>query len=447
MNMIGKDFLNIEKIHFVGVGGVSMSGLAKFCLMKGFSVSGSDRVSSAETKKLSALGGKIYIGHSAANVRGAELVVYSSAIDGDNPEIRYAVRNGIPILKRSELLGRILETYPYTVAVSGSHGKTTATAMLAEILIADGRDPAVFLGGESKSFGNFRSGSGCAVAEACEYKRNFFDIRPDIAVVLNIDHDHVDTFKDKKSAAEAFAVFARGAKCVINADDDYARSISGVCSVTFGIKNPACFTAKYISKDAEKAFTVYAYGRKLGRIKLKVAGEHNVYNALAATAAARELNVGFSAIKTALCAFDGVKRRNEYLGELCGAKCFADYAHHPTEIRAVLRALKEKTLVVFQPHTYSRTASLMNDFVDALRLPDGLIIYKTYPAREKYSAAGDAKTLYENAAKEYGQKVKYAGGRAELEREIRTLLKGYSRVLFLGAGDVYDVAKKMIKKM
>ena len=437
---------DFKHIHFIGVGGASMSGLAKYCLTKGFSVSGSDKTVSNETKKLTALGAKVFNGHKAENVIGAELVVYSSAVSDDNPELFFAKKHGLPILKRSELLGEILSLSNKTVAVSGSHGKSTTTAMIAEIFIAANLNPTVFLGGERKTFGNCRvGGRDYAVAEACEYKRNFLDIHPEVAVILNIDNDHVDTYKNMDEAVDAFSLFAKNSLSVVNADDQYARKVFNSSTVTFGVKTLAVYRAKYISKSEYRSFTVYAYGKRLGRINLKIAGAHNVYNALAAVACASELKVPFSVIKSALEDFDGIKRRNEYLGEFCGVKCFADYAHHPTEIRAALESARDKVLVVFQPHTFSRTEALMSDFVAALSKADGVIIYKTYPAREKFSAVGDGKRLFQKLRESGKENVIYAGGYSSLKQALKTRAVLFDRILFLGAGDIYEIAKKCLK--
>lgn len=438
-------FENYKNIHFIGVGGVSMSGLAAFCLTKGFNVSGSDKSLSVALKRLRALGAKIVIGHKAANVINAELVVYSSAISDDNPELIYARKHGVPVLKRSELLGQILSLHRRFVGISGSHGKTTATAMLAEVFIAAGLNPTVFLGGDRKTFGNFRSGGEyVAVAEACEYRRNFLDLSPNVAVVLNIDNDHVDTFTDMADETAAFRDFIKNSLAVVNADDNYARQVFNSTTITFGIKRLATYSAKYLSKDVCRAFTAYAYGKKLGRIRLKVAGEHNVYNALAVIAVANEFKVPFSVIKEALEDFDGVKRRNEYIGEILGVPCYADYAHHPTEISAVLKNNTEKTLVVFQPHTYSRTAKLLSEFVLSLRQADGIIIYKTYPAREKFSESGDAKRLYLKISENFAGYAEYAGGYRSVIKQLKTHAAEFSKIMFIGAGDIYDVAKKLV---
>lgn len=424
-----------------------MSGLAKFCLTRGVKVSGSDKAVSGETKKLAALGAKIFKGHRAQNVRGANLVVFSSAISDDNPELSAARKNGILVIKRSELLGEILSLHKRTTAICGSHGKTTATAMLAEIMIAAGFNPTVFLGGERKTFGNCRVGGyEYAVAEACEYKRNFLDIHPNVAIILNIDNDHVDTYKNTDEAVAAFSAFSKHSFCIVNADDAYARAVFNSTTITFGVKRLASYRAKYIVRGEYPAFTAYAYGRKLGRVRLKISGAHNIYNALAAIAAATELKIPFSVIKATLEEFDGVKRRNEYLGRFCGVICYADYAHHPTEIAAMLRGEKGKTLVVFQPHTYSRTKALMGDFIKSLSLADGVIIYKTYPAREKFSVDGDGETLFKKMRDKIGDKASYADGVGALFKELKRRAGAFDKILFLGAGDIYDIAKKRVGK-
>lgn len=424
-----KDFMlsALKKIHFIGAGGVSMSGLMKWCLYSGITISGSDKARSEETDILEKLGAKIYIGHSAENLGDAEAVVYTSAVADENAELVAAKERGLPVIKRSELLGEILALYPRSVGVSGSHGKTTVTAMLWEILETAGEAPAVFLGGEYGERGNFcaggsgngsgnggrvtkngsiagRDGLGAgkkfAVAEACEYKSNFLDLKPYIRIILNVDDDHLESFGGKAAEIAAFRKFAAGGISVVNADDEGATLAAGENSATFGINCPAIFTAKRVRRREGAtgySFTAYEYGRRLGRITLKASGRHNVYNALAALAAARLCGVSFSAIKTALSAFSGVKRRNEEIGEIFGLKVYADYAHHPSEIKATLAAKRElgrSPIVVFQPHTYSRTRLLKGEFIEVLGGEPRLIIYKTYPAREEYEEEGDAKTLY-----------------------------------------------------
>ncbi len=461
-----KDFMlsELKKIHFIGAGGVSMSGLMKWCIYNGITTSGSDKVRSEETDVLEKLGAKIFIGHSAENLGDAEAVVYTSAVADDNEELVAAKMRGLLVIKRSELLGEILAQYPRSVGVAGSHGKTTVTAMLWEIFETAGEAPAVFLGGEYGERGNFCAGGKCnggngrdnggrvtkngsiadgdirgaekkfAVAEACEYKSNFLDLKPYIRIILNVDDDHLESFGGKAAEIAAFRKFAASGISVVNADDEGATLAAGENSATFGIENPATFTAKRVRRRegaAGYSFTAYEYGRKLGRITLKVSGRHNVYDALAALAAARLCGVSFAAIKSALSAFSGVKRRNEEIGELFGLKVYADYAHHPSEIKATLIAKRElgrSPIVVFQPHTYSRTRLLKGEFIEALGGEPRLIIYKTYPAREEYEEGGDAKTLYGElfrlAEKRWQSSAKFiereknssSGGRVECEK-------------------------------
>lgn len=440
---------NGERIHFIGVGGISMSALAKFCRLKGYNVSGSDRSGRETLKELSRLGIKTFAGHDPENVVGATVTVYTSAINDDNPELVYATEH-TRLYKRSELLGEIMRGYKTAVCVSGSHGKTTATAMIAHILLCADKAPTVFLGGEDSEFGNLLyGGNDYCVAEACEYKKNFLDLKPSVAVVLNVDNDHQDCFDGINDEIAAFDAFLSGSIAVINADDNGACRLFNSSTVTFGIKKRAVYTAKYIKEDGRGLyFTYYKYGVKEGRIRLNVKGYHNVYNALSALAASDVLGVPFGLAKRGLESFKGVKRRAETIGEIAGVKAVADYAHHPREITAALNALGglcKDSLVVFQPHTYSRTEKLMGEFVDCLIPVRNLIIYKTYPAREKYSRKGSARALYTNL-KKISSGVSYAKGRKELKRLIDGYEKKIRTVLFIGAGDIYDVAKKMLTK-
>lgn len=497
-----KDFVlsELKKIHFIGAGGVSMSGLMKWCIYSGIAISGSDKARSEETDILEKLGAKIFIGHSAENLGDAEAVVYTSAVAENNEELVEARTRGLTVIKRSELLGKILSLYPRSIGVAGSHGKTTVTAMLWEILETAGEAPAVFLGGEYGERGNFCAGGAghsdkkrdyggtnkkIAVAEACEYKSNFLDLNPYIRIILNVDDDHLESFGGKAAEIAAFKTFAKRGISVVNADDEGATLAAGENSATFGIENPATFTAKRVRRRegaAGYSFTAYEYGRKLGRITLKASGRHNVYNALAALAAARLCGVSFAAIKTALSAFSGVKRRNEEIGELFGLKVYADYAHHPSEIKATLIAKRElgrSPIVVFQPHTYSRTRLLKWEFTEVLGGEPRLIIYKTYPAREEYEKEGDAKTLYgelfplaknRRQSCENSSEIKkgsggvgvgdsfecsdciaplYAETEEELIKAISLRTVGSTKadeILFVGAGDIYYIGKRLCER-
>jgi UDP-N-acetylmuramate--alanine ligase len=334
------------------------------------------------------------------------------------------------------------------VAISGSHGKTTATAMIADMFISANDNPTVFLGGDSNSFGNYRYGSNdLVIVEACEYKQNFLDLKPDVVVILNIDNDHTDYFKKEKDIVDAFKNFSKDSLLVVNADDKHIDALFNSTTVTFGIENKANFTAKNIKYNKRGySFTVCAYDRPVGRINLSVIGKHNIYNALATFAVGQVFNVPFSYIKNSLENFSGVKRRSEFLGVYREKNIFADYAHHPNEILATLKAFEDSGKdfgVIFQPHTYSRTKSLLNDFVNNLKNQD-LIIYKTFPAREEFDKDGSETTLYEKIFK-VNPSVLLAMNEDELIEKLNLLIKNKKRIVFLGAGDIYDFATKLVK--
>lgn len=421
-----------------------MSALAKYCLFCANKVSGSDVKNSKSVKELTALGAKIFVGHSEKNVVNDQLVVYNSAIEKDNPELKKAEEMGLPLLTRSQFLGRIINGYKSSIGVSGSHGKTTSTAMIAHILVRANKAPLAFIGGEDVEFGNFLCGNGdILLTEACEFSKSFLDLDVSVAVVLNIDNDHLDCYGSIENLTLAFKQFLSDKIAVINADDSRLKRISGDCAVTFAIKNNAAYKAEKLAKNKHGgySFTVYRYGIKLGRINLKVIGKHNVYNALAAVAVAGVFNIDFNVVKKSLENFKGVERRMENLGEIYKMQAVADYAHHPSEISSSLSAFyKEGDIYVFQPHTYSRTRILIDDFVLALKDYQG-VIYATYPAREEFDAKGSAYRLYRKLKKE-GANCDYASSKSELFKKLKKLSKGKKRIIFLGAGDIYDIAKQ-----
>ncbi len=427
-----------------------MSGLAKLCLNRGYQVRGSDRTRSNLTKRLEELGVNVFYSHSVSNLQGVDAVIYSSAISEDNDELACAKEMGLVIIKRSELLGELLKEYKRSVAIAGCHGKTTTTAMLGEIMACASQSPTVFLGGEYDKYDNLLIGNGdLAIAEACEYKRSFLDIYAKIAVVLNIDNDHLDCYSDMNDLVKSFKSFVGDRLAVLNADEPYINEISNCTSITFGINNVANYYAKDI-KQTEKgiSFTACAYAKPYGKINLAVSGVYNLYNALAAFATADLLGAPFASIKKGLERFNGVKRRNEYLGEKSGLKYYADYAHHPSEIKAVLNWFKtygDDFITVFQPHTYSRTRLLKDDFIQAFKDLERVIIYKTYPAREKFDKKGSAKTLAKEIEKQV-QHCFYAHDVSELTSQIKMLEMNNRRVLFLGAGDIYDIAKAILRE-
>lgn len=447
MKKIKNDNLNTQ-FYFIGAGGVSMSGLIKHLHLSGQNVSGSEIGALDQVQELKKLGIKIYDKHLPKQVKTAQTVVYTSAVSDDNPELTYAKTHGKQVIKRSELLGKILSEHKTSIGISGCHGKTTATAMLAHVLISANKQPTVFLGGNDIDFGNYLSGSKeIAVAEACEYKRNFLDLKPNIAVVLNVDNDHLDTYKTEQNLCDTFSEFISQSISVINADDRLSKKLFNSTTVTFGIDNTATYTAKNVSQTSNGcSFTACAYGRVLGRIKLNVCGRHNVYNALSAIAVGDILRIDFKHIKNGLQNFKGVQRRNEYLGKNFGVNFYADYAHHPREITATVKTFctqHENFITVFQPHTFSRTRLLMQDFISALKTLSPLIIYKTYPAREDYDELGSAETLYKNLVLQ-GTNCYYASTMKEVINILKKHKQENKTALFLGAGDIYQIAKDIL---
>ena len=443
--------LKNKKIHFIGICGASMSGLAMHLKNKGFCVTGSDLNPSGVKNLLEKQNITVFDKHEELNVSDCDAVIYSSAISQDNIELKFAKNKKIPIFSRSQLLGEIISEYKKSIAVGGSHGKTTTTAMIASILVLANKTPTVFLGGESLDFSNYIFGKGhFAVTEACEYKKNILDLSPYIAVVLNVDNDHLDCYKDMGELVETFKKFASGRLTFINADDKYAKEISNQSTVTFGVENIANYMAKDIKRNfVGYSFSVYAYSIKLGKINLPLMGKHNIYNALASIAVCDSLKIPFWQIKKALENFKGVKRRCEYLGKFSNCDCFADYAHHPEEIKATLCAFNEQNqpfAVVFQPHTYSRTKILMDEFVRVLKDLNDLIIYQTYSARESFDEDGSAKKLYDNLQESSKTEKCFVCTSEQLRQRLLITTKKYKRILFLGAGDIYDIAKEIINQ-
>ncbi len=444
--MVKCGFLSeFTRVHFIGIGGISMSGLAKYCLSAGKIVSGSDIMQNDRIFELIEAGAFVYAGHRPENVLKADLVVYTSAVGENNPELTEAKRRGIKLLKRSELLGKIMGEFENSVAVAGCHGKTTTTAMIARIFAAAGKDPAAFIGGVDGMFNNFRDGKGdFAVCEACEYRCNFLDVSPTVAVVLNIDDDHLDSYGSLDNVKKAFKEFSKGYR-IVNADDPNCAELLRGAASTFGLKD-ADYTACDLKRTAfGYGFGVRARGKFCGEIELRVKGIYNVYNALAAIAVCDGFFIPFGTIKKALEEFCGVERRMERIGSILGIECFADYAHHPVEIAAACGEFSENYkdfLVVFQPHTYSRTKTLMPAFTECFKNLR-TVIYKTYPAREEFDAAGSAYALFLALEKAESRTVLYAGDPQELKKYICLLKDEISAVLFLGAGDIYETAKSL----
>ncbi len=453
------DFQKPLHIHFIGIGGISMSGLAEVLLEEGFTVSGSDARESALTRALEARGAVVLYGQRASNIDSSvQLVVYTAAIHPDNPEFARAVSLGLPMLTRAQLLGQIMRNYDTPIAVSGTHGKTTTTSMLSHILLAGDCDPTISVGGILPAIhGNIRVGkSGTFVTEACEYTDSFLSFFPKISIILNMDADHLDYFKDIHHIRRSFRSFAEllppeGA-LVINADTpEYETVTEGLpCRViTYGLEHPADYTASDIAYDDHgcASFTVMEKGVPAGSFRLRVPGVHNVSNALAAIAAARLLNVPDAAIDEGFSRFTGTERRFQYKGEVGGVTVIDDYAHHPTEIEATLTAAEKyphrSIWCAFQPHTYTRTSALLKDFARALTLADHVVLADIYAAREVNTIGITSEDLQKEIL-ELGTPCEYFSTFDEIETFLLENCSQGDLLITMGAGDIVKVGEHLL---
>ncbi len=447
--------MNKRHVHFIGIGGISMSGLAQILLHNHIEVSGSDMKDSHLVEELRAHGAAISIGHSAQNITDPDLVVYTAAIKDDNPELVEARRRGIEAIERAALLGELMKSYETAIAVAGTHGKTTTTSMLAHVLLAAGTDPTIMVGGELDAIGgNLRKGGKqYFLTEACEYHRSFLEFFPKIGIILNIEADHLDYFKDLDEIVDTFSDFAarlpKDGTLVIandNKNNQIAAKSAKCPVVTVGLKD-ADYLAKNICYDSDghPTFDVVNGETTLCTLTLHVTGKHNVYNALAAFACGMCLGFSPKHIKQGLESFGGAKRRFEKKGEFGGIAVFDDYAHHPTEIKATLKTamkIPHNTLwCVFQPHTYTRTKALFHDFSASLRYADRVIITDIYAAREKDTGLVHAKDLADTIEgsiyiKEFSEIVDY------LAKQVRP----GDIVITMGAGNVYLVGEALLQK-
>ncbi|MBP5384403.1 MAG: UDP-N-acetylmuramate--L-alanine ligase [Lachnospiraceae bacterium] len=453
------DFDRPVRIHFIGIGGISMSGLAEVLLKKGFPVSGSDNRESDLTRKLEGAGAHIFYGQRAENITDdVDLVVYTAAIHPDNPEMEEVIRRGIPKLTRAELLGQLMRNYEMPVAVSGTHGKTTTTSMISMILMEAGKDPTVSVGGMLKEIGgNIRVGStGYFVTEACEYTNSFLSFFPRIGIILNIEEDHLDFFKDLDDICDSFRKFAQligpDGVLIINRDiPSYDKITEGLtCSVvSFSLHDKgADYTADDITYDEMGAASFSAvYNGKKRTFSLRVPGEHNVANALASIALADVLGIGDPAIEDGLRRFGGTDRRFQLKGKLGGITIVDDYAHHPTEISATLKACaqypKERVVCVFQPHTYTRTKAFFHDFAKALSLADVVVLADIYAARETDDLGISSGDLMEEIQR-LGTECHYFPSFDEIENFLLQNCMHGDLLITMGAGDIVKVGEKLL---
>jgi len=455
------DYKNPVHIYFCGIGGISMSGLASVLLGRGFRVTGSDSKLSPLTELLTQQGAKIYCPQSADNITAdIDVMVCTAAIHPDNPEYAAALSAGIPMLTRAQLLGQIMDHYENSVAVSGTHGKTTVTSMLSCILLSADLDPTISVGGILKEIGgNIRVGrSENFIAEACEYTNSFLSLRPKIGLILNIDADHLDFFKDLDDIRRSFHRFAKnikeGGTLILNGTIPHPEEITeGIDAgvITYGTPQ-SDYTSAQITYDAFGAgtFHVLHRGEDLGVFTLHVPGKHNVSNAVCAIAAADQMGISMEDCRKGLDAFHGADRRFQIKGRLkSGATVIDDYAHHPTEIRATLETAgnypHKKIWCVFQPHTYTRTKALMNGFAEALCIADGVVLAPIYAARETDNLGISSDTLRQNIANR-GTDAWYFPTFEKIEDFLLTHASDGDLVITVGAGDVVRVGEEMLAR-
>ncbi len=454
------DLTKYKNIHCIGIGGIGVSALAEIMVSRGYQVSGSDMKESAITDHLASMGVKIHIGHRAENVENADLIVYSAAIAETNPEVVRAKELGIPMIPRAELLGTLMNEHKNSIAVSGTHGKTTTTSMISLIIRNAAMDPTIVVGGELAEIGgNVRVGHGdYFVAEACEYRDSFLQLRPRIEIILNIDSDHLDYFKDVdhiEASFEKFAGFVPNDGMIIAYDSNpfVEEATKGKNNVIrYGYNSSSDYHIVNVKfHDGYPSFDVEHKGEKLGHVELSVPGEHNILNVTAAFACCHELGIDTQVIVDTLKNFTGIQRRFNVRGMFGnGVRLVDDYAHHPTEIKATLTGAEkfphEKLWVVFQPHTYTRTLALFDGFADALEEADVIILADIYAAREKdiYNISSEklAKTIHEQKP---NKEVLYMPDFHEIADFVRKNAQKGDMVITMGAGDIYKVGDYILE--
>ncbi len=445
-------------VHFVGIGGIGMSGIAELLLNLGYQVSGSDMKTTDITTRLENLGGRIFKGHAEDQVKGADVVVTSSAIDSDNQEVYAARQASIPVIPRAEMLAELMRL-KYSIAVAGAHGKTSTTSIIASVLGKGGLDPTVVIGGKLKGIGSnaLLGGGDYIVAEADESDGSFLRITPTIAVVTNIDREHLDFYKDMNSIKQVFLSFIDRVPfyglAVLCLDNESIQELIPQIKkryTTYGMSAQADFHAAELVFDGLKSrFSLFHQGTKLGQVTLNLPGLHNVYNAMASIAVGMELNIEFDVIKDVLESVDGVQRRLEVKGDIEGVTVADDYGHHPTEIKTTLQAAKDswpdrRKVIVFQPHRYSRTRDLFDEFTRAFYQSDVLVVLPVYPAGEKSIPGVDSNALYEGI-KAHGHKhIFNAKNFKDAATYLDKTLKEGDVLLTLGAGDVWRVGEMVL---
>lgn len=448
-----------SNIHFIGIGGISMSGLAEILLARGYRVSGSDAKDSKIVKRLKNLGLEIYIGHSADNIISPDLVIYTDAISSDNEELRKAIDLDIPVIDRASFLGALMKNYKKSIAVSGTHGKTSSTSMLSTILNRSKLNPTILLGGELDEIGgNVKLGSNDLIlTEACEYKGNILKYFPTMAIILNIDEDHLDYFESLDHIKQTFIKYAENlspdSSLIINLDDPHAACVIAATSAhvtTFGIDSKADYKVENIvfSPEGFPSYTLNYKDKDFHQINLRVMGIHNIYNSLASIIAAKQIGLPMTLIQENINIYSGVHRRLEFKGFHKGVKVIDDYAHHPTEIKASLGAIKKSKTgdiyCIFQPHTYTRTKLLFKTFSEAFTDADKIIITDIYAAREKDNGIIHSMDL-SKALEEKGLDAIYIKSFEDIKSYLLEHAKENDIIVTMGAGNVYTVGDLILE--
>ena len=449
-----------KKVHMVGIGGVSMSGIAEILVNFGFQVTGSNNVETETTKKLEKAGIKVSIGHNEKNIIDQDVVVYSAAIKQDNPELVAAKSKNIPTIERADFLGELTRCYKDTITISGTHGKSTTTSMVSLCFLEALKDPSIQVGADIKQLdGNYKVGnSEYFIIEACEYVESFLKFSPKSEIILNIDNDHLDYFKNFENIKNAFVKYVKllpdDGLLVVNGDDKNALDLieyTNATSITYGIsnKNTDFFAVNIVfDNNGFPEFDVYAKGEFYGRIKLSIPGMHNVLNALACIALCDYYGINLNSIQKALLSFTGANRRFEFKGTVNGANIYDDYGHHPTEIVATAKALMNKkynkSWVVFQPHTYSRTKNLMDDFAKALLNFDNIIILDIYAAREKNTYGVTSKDLADKICS-LGKDALYIPDFNDCVKYLKENIHENDIIITQGAGTVTEIGPMLLK--
>lgn len=458
-------FKKIQHIHFVGIGGSGMSGIAEVLLTLGYKVTGSDMASSDTTRRLETLGGKVFIGHDQANVEGAQVVVVSSAIQSANPEVQAARRLVIPVIPRAEMLAELMRL-KYGIAIAGAHGKTTTTSLVATVLAHAGLDPTFVVGGKVNAVGTHaRLGrSDLLIAEADESDGSFLRLSPSIVVVTNIDREHLDHYGSMERLEDAFVEFMNKVPfyglVIACVDDERIRRLLPQLQkryLTYGLSaretgvQPDLLATDIEEQGRQVNFRAHFQGKKLGPFRLKIPGVHNVCNALGAIGVALELEVPLDLIRAGLAAFTGVERRLHIRGEKNGILVIDDYGHHPTEIRVTLEAAKagwnRRLLVLFQPHRYTRTRDLANDFSTVFARADRVWVTEIYPAGETPIPGITGKALAENIRASGHPSVAWVEKKETLLNEVVPQLQPGDMVLTLGAGDIWKVGVELLERL